>query len=223
MYNPLSYWEDIAFDIKSDDISLLINQKTNQNLEFEFKAYSLRESLGIEINPSGKLLPRVEEKIKSILTSKARLFKPASIASWLDDYEYLRKIKDRYLYQDKSGISEFPNLDISFKDKKVVLNLANKDSKVSMIFVYDKRPWSQNKFVLLSVSKRLETKGKHSLTVTNFDYFKAKRSLWLPKTVRIVTEQYRGKSKVREVKESYEFSNYRINQNIALNWFKTNN
>lgn len=226
-YEPLKHANDLFFEINSPSLTEIIKDKKLKDSikEMRAKLYKLQDNVAVEINSEDLLSEKSAFELRNIAKLKGKFVWQESLDSFLGNYTFQEKSGGWYSYIDETGLQDFKSLKIKFSKKILSFKLMGENSEQELDYYFSKTSWSLGRLVLSSVSSVLVENGQEIRSVSNLDYIKVRKGLWLPSrvttSVKIKTNSLDGKVQQRSFDEIYHFSNFKINENIASNWFKS--
>lgn len=222
MYFPKNV-EDVSFKINSTVIDELLNTHFEKKDKYIFTVYKYQSTIDIDLGDMKGVPDNIASQLRKLVRAKVEIIFPNSFNKWLEVYEFEKKESDWYVYKDAIGVLD--NNEIKVKLGQNELTIIEKKPVGTLRTKYDLmlRKWSDNKFVINRV-ERISYEGTQTVKVdTILKYSEVKEDQYLPVEIFSTTTQDLLKVKdgkvTREFSETFNISDYSINQESALKWF----
>jgi hypothetical protein len=219
--------KDFVVDIKSSKLTQHINdQKIFGHVkDVTFRTYwtASPERLAIEVLGLPEGFREAKEELKLAVLSMMDSLLPPKVEQRLPGYKVSAAVKPReFLAQDSSGLAPFPSYLIRFDAQDKLSEIVGQKglSDWQMSFNYDKRSFSDGKWVLLS---SVTTTQQHGITTTltrQLNYGSHK-GIGVLTGVAVTTEQRlpQAEAKPMQISEELLFTNYQLDTGEALKYF----
>lgn len=227
-YNFLENIDDLYFEIKSDKIESLINQKIPRNNE-EFKAhfYWYKGALDIKIEGLEDVSLDIKLAVKKMLLNKVAIFNNEKFEDWLRPLEKEDEDGLYIKYVDQTGLSDLSELLVR-RDSDELQIIEKKPIGTSKTYYGHKKfKWSKGLDVISEVNKSVYEGAHFIKTKSVIEYKQIRNKYWLPVKINVNSEQggailNYGDMK-RVIDEEYEFQNFAINEEKAKKYFSLSN
>ena len=228
MYDLSANIRDAYFEIHSDKLKTLVESKISLKVieKIYFKLFWFNKKSFVEIVSDYKLDTNIEEEVKISLQHKIELIFDSPFSKFTEGYTY-QGLKDGWHHwEDPTGLKDIGLVLIKKSKNKMTIVQKKPTGTVRVVYHLIETKWSKPKQVIdRVVYKAFE--GIQSLNVNNKIDYHMIDGHWLPKTLTSETKQRltqlssnkKDNSFEREIKESYHFKNYKINQAEALKFF----
>ncbi|MDC1173828.1 hypothetical protein OAT67_00400 [Bacteriovoracaceae bacterium] len=236
-YNPVNMGlKDLYYDVRIEGLTKEF-KKSNSLIKIEkeiyFKVFWLypgKIEIEVEGLPKGFLAQK--NQLISLVTPKVAEVIPTSLSKTLRKYELAEKKKGKntiVIAKDRTRSSAVTEMELTFDEKsrltKVFYRSPMGSQRVQNNYVT--KAWSKNKWVKDMVVARSVTGVQSTKVETKYDYESIKGFGLLNKIV-INTEQVinqnskNGKELKNSIENIVQFSNHKVNENIAQGYFRRN-
>lgn len=222
-YNPYEDVSNMSFEARSAEIAKLLKTKylslDKDNKPVINVYYVKPDRVAAELKGVESLNLDAKKRIEKYLTNKFKIMIKSNLDMFLNDYEKTSVTKESTKLEDDLGILEFQEIIANHKSPNEIQLVLKKPLGTHYVN-YEFDP--SKKVLKKVVKKEFEGIGSTIMTFT-FDYKKV-GSFILPSKIEGEFEQtMRGAEKdyqvTRKLAETWEFTNYQVNDNSALKWF----
>lgn len=225
IYNPLKNIDDIHFSIKTNQLKELLKTKINQKIQGPLvaKIYKYKDSKELEIPIYSKVPKSINNTLRNLLLLKADIVLGSSLDLWFAGHSFVQEQGGWFTYKDESGILDEMEVKIKFLNKTLNIIQKRPTGTLKASYKFSIKKWSKKLLVLDSIKRELY-EGNQSVIINNTIIYKSYGSIgWLPANLKVVTMQRVNseseKLVERRVEEDFIFTDFKINQDVAKNWF----
>ena len=207
---------DLYYEIHIDEIEKIIENKFSKTEERPFcKVYSYRGKFAVEVEFENENLKNI---IKEICEAKHRVIQGSVLDDLLLNFEFKEKYSQYNVYVDKTGVAEINEIWVS--KNKSMTEIIEKRSIGTTRIKYKYQKSRLKEAIISSFEGSQSIESNHT-----FNYFKSNKSDKPDELVSKYTQKL-SKRDIGEFKRSFNekimFRNYKVDKNIALNYFNKN-
>lgn len=207
---------DLYYEIHIESLDAILTNKLEEVERTPYcKVYSYRGKLAVEVESNNQT---IKEMLKKVCEKKHNIVQGSKLDDLLLNFEFKEKYSKYNVYVDKTGISEVN--EIWILENKKQIEIIEKRSIGTTRIKYELKNKKIYKATISSFEGAQSVESDHV-----FLYSKEKKSDYPTKVVSNYTQKL-SKRDIgdfqRKFNETVRFKNYKIDKNIALNYFNKN-
>lgn len=218
--------KEFVVDIESSKLTKQMNdqQMFGKVEELIFRTYwtAEPERLAIEIIGLPDGFKEVKDELKVSMLQVMDNLLPQTSAQRFAGYKFTQSRPKEINAQDTSGIAPIPSFTLKFDEQDRLVQVTGNKPIGTLVVkpVYEKQPFSEGKWVLMSQTTTGTENGQTMNIVKELDYGKH-QGISVLTEVTVSTEQKAADKNAKTIKssETVEFKNYKINEGAALKYF----